>query len=47
MTEIEWWSPDGYARWFECNMGLVGVATTEQASKIIRSLKAMKRRAGE
>ena len=47
MTENEWRSVDGYAWWLERNMGLVGVAVTEQASKTIQGLKAMKRHGGE
>ena len=46
-AEIEWRVPDGYTLWLQRNMGLNRVATTEQASKVIQGLKAIKRRGGE
>ena len=42
--EVDWREPDGYPLWLAGNMGLVRVATSDQAGRVIEGLKAIRRR---
>ena len=42
--EVDWREPDGYPLWLAGNMGLVRVATADQAGRVIEGLKAIRRR---
>ena len=42
--EVDWREPDGYACWLANNMGLVRVASADQARRVIEGLKAILRR---
>ena len=43
-SEIEWLQPDGLAGWLKRNQGIERVATSDQASRAIEGLRAIKRR---
>lgn len=42
IKEINWQTPNGYARWLKAKMGLDVVATKAQASRVIEGLKGLK-----
>ena len=42
--EVDWREPDGYPLWLAGNMGLVRVASSDQAWRVIEGLKAIRRR---
>ena len=42
VTEVDWYTPDGYQAWMEKALGIKRVRTSRDAHRVIRGLKGLK-----